>query len=150
MQGAREKCLEAGCDEFATKPINRTELADLITAYWKGEKMHETAQLTSPALVSEMADDEDMIELIEMFVDELPDRISVIEDAVEQQDADLLKTVAHQLKGAAGGYGFPTITTFAASLEATIKSGEDFTSIERKASDLVDLCRRAAATASAV
>jgi CheY-like chemotaxis protein len=30
MEGNRDRCLEAGCDDFATKPINRTELLEKI------------------------------------------------------------------------------------------------------------------------
>ena len=34
MQGDREICLEAGMDEYLSKPIRKAELLDMIRAYW--------------------------------------------------------------------------------------------------------------------
>ena len=37
MSGSRDLCLRAGCDAFATKPINRVELIDTIRRFLKNE-----------------------------------------------------------------------------------------------------------------
>lgn len=37
MTGDRERCVTAGCDDYTTKPINRTELLDLIET-WSGKR----------------------------------------------------------------------------------------------------------------
>jgi CheY-like chemotaxis protein len=36
MQGERERCLAAGCDDFVCKPITRAALVDTVRRYAKG------------------------------------------------------------------------------------------------------------------
>lgn len=65
-----------------------------------------------------------MRELVQMFVDELPERMAAIQTAVQAGQFETAATLCHQLKGAAGGYGFPTITDAAAEVEAASITGE--------------------------
>jgi CheY-like chemotaxis protein len=37
MEGDRDKCIAAGCDDFASKPVNRAELIELIARYARGK-----------------------------------------------------------------------------------------------------------------
>ena len=95
-------------------------------------------------IFSHMANDADMLELIEYFVTELENRCHALEAAFRGGDVTGIRTLAHQLKGAAGGYGFPGITDVAGELEATILAGEcEVSQLANKVEALVDLCRRA-------
>ena len=51
------------------------------------------------------------------FVAALPDRINRLRECIEGGDRATARTLAHQLKGAGGGYGFDSITRSAAVLE---------------------------------
>lgn len=77
--------------------------------------MNET---TADRLVSQLiAGEPDMIELVAEFVHGLPTRIRELREAHAKSDFELLRTLAHRLKGAGGSYGFPPISQLAASLE---------------------------------
>ena len=69
-------------------------------------------------------DDPDMLDIVREFAHELPDRIERIESLLAARSFAELQTLAHQLKGAGGGYGFPIITENAAALERALKAGE--------------------------
>lgn len=87
-----------------------------------------------------------MMELVDFFVTELHERVNKITDAWSSGETESLRSLAHQLKGAGGGYGFPTITESAATLEAAILSGdEEHTGLEAKVNGLLLLCKRAIA-----
>lgn len=102
------------------------------------------ASSTEP-LLSEFASDPDMQELVAMFVDDLPERVSALERAIEQEEAGLedLIRLAHQLKGAAGGYGFMPITDAAREVESLARAGGEVDALRVEVDQLVDLCRRA-------
>ena len=69
---------------------------------------------------SELADDEDMRELILEYVSELPVRTATMRGLAAANQLEALRAIAHQLKGTGGGYGYPSITRAAASLEGAI------------------------------
>jgi len=94
---------------------------------------------------SEFADDPDMCELTEAFLEEMEGRIDTMERAWKDGETASLGRLAHQLKGAGGGYGFPTISEAAGRLEAAIDGCKQIESIEYELMALLDICRRASA-----
>ena len=96
-------------------------------------------------LYSTLDGDPDLREIVEMFVEEMPDRMASLLDRVHAADWEGLRRVAHQLKGAAGSYGFEPITCSAAGLEEAIRESRPEEEICRMVTDLVHLCDRAQA-----
>jgi HPt (histidine-containing phosphotransfer) domain-containing protein len=121
------------------------------SALWRadesGMSTNHTTTTSNQALtplVSEFASDPDMKELVDFFITELTDRIDAMHEALEADDRDRLKTLAHQLKGAAGGYGFSSITTEAAEVErAVLTQQAELSTIAEKVESLIALCKRA-------
>jgi HPt (histidine-containing phosphotransfer) domain-containing protein len=99
-------------------------------------------------LVSTLANDPDMAELVQFFLEEIDDRIDTILSATHANDIAGLRTVAHQLKGAAAGYGFAPISDIAGELERLIDVTETLQvsdAIHKQVDELIALCQRAAA-----
>lgn len=102
-------------------------------------------QPTGP-LVSTLTNDPDMAELVQFFVDEIDDRIGTIQASAEGNDIIGLRTIAHQLKGAATGYGFEPISNTAGELERLIdvtEPPEVTEAIQGQVDELIELCKRA-------
>jgi HPt (histidine-containing phosphotransfer) domain-containing protein len=87
------------------------------------------------------ADDPDMRDLVMEFVSEVPGRVRCLEEMLESADLTALQRLAHQLKGAGGGYGFPQITEAAAALELGLREGCDATIVKDRTRALCDVLR---------
>lgn len=96
-------------------------------------------------IYSTLATDPDLHELVELFVDEMPERIANLTRSSANRQWNELQRLAHQLKGAAGGYGFTSISPAAAVVEDAIRKGDPETRILEALEGLLDLCRRATA-----
>ena len=99
-------------------------------------------------LISTLADDPDMVELVRFFVEEIDERVNTILTTSQANDIIGLRTIAHQLKGAGTGYGFEPISQMAGELERLIDETEALEvtdAIQQQVDDLIDLCRRASA-----
>jgi HPt (histidine-containing phosphotransfer) domain-containing protein len=101
--------------------------------------------LEESPLFSTFTTDPDMAELVEEFIGALPERVRSIEEAVQAQDLEGLRRLAHQLRGAGGGYGFDVIGQAAASLEASAQVAGSISELNSKVQELIALCQRAKA-----
>lgn len=71
-------------------------------------------------LLSVFEHDPEMADLVVAFVAEIPSRRADLEAAVDAGDLEAAIVLAHQLKGAAGGYGFEELGLFAAESERAL------------------------------
>ena len=97
-----------------------------------------------PPLRSLFEDDPDLRDLVVLFVDELGGRVDSIRAAFDARDLAGLQNISHQLKGAAGGYGFDPIGDAAGRLEYELLGDEaDLSCLSERVEDLITLCRAA-------
>jgi len=96
-------------------------------------------------LFSEFAGDVDMADIIDRFVEGLPGRMGELRTAIAVGATADVKRMAHQLKGAAGGYGFGPITTVAGELELAIGRCEGAAETQEIVGRLLAMCARARA-----
>jgi PAS domain S-box-containing protein len=148
MSGDREKCIAAGCDDFAVKPIEWEKLQAILQRFLKeaaatspASTKVRNAPMPRSAQLDALLSRPGTAKLVENFLSKLDDRVSAIRNVVETHDAQQLRTLAHQLKGAAGGYGFPAISDAAKNIEQT--TIEDAEALKDAIEHLTALCQQA-------
>lgn len=98
-------------------------------------------------LFSVYENDPDVGEIVAVFVAEMPRRRDELVRAAQAGDASEAARIAHQLKGAAGGYGFESLGQIASVAEhalGDLPSGlsDDESAIYAAVEPLIDACDR--------
>lgn len=93
-------------------------------------------------LISSFADDPDLGEIVGMFVEEMPARVDNLLTRLQARDWEGLERATHQIKGAAGSYGFDQITPCASRAERAVKQRQPEAEIIAAVTELVELCKR--------
>jgi histidine phosphotransfer protein HptB len=99
-------------------------------------------------LYSSLDADPDLGELVRLFVAEMPERVAMLLARSDAAEWEELRRTAHQLRGAAGSYGFDPITPAAGRVEDSIRCNATEQEIREAVDALVDLCSRASAGAA--
>lgn len=92
--------------------------------------------------LAEETEDPEFAELLILFVQDLRARNELLEQAVRAADHEAIRRLAHAIKGAAGGYGFDTISIAATELDELAKSEAQVDQLAESFSALSSLCTR--------
>lgn len=93
-------------------------------------------------IYSELCADPELQEIVAEFVGELPHRVEAMRESLEAGSWDVLQRLAHQVKGAAGSYGFQPVTPLAGEIERGARDRAPELEIEQGIIELQNLIER--------
>jgi CheY-like chemotaxis protein len=111
LKGDRERCLEAGMDDYIAKPIHAKELFAALANVVPGSALPPAAAL--PDEVVDWGNAMQAVEnnsqvlgaIVDAALEEIPRLMGAIRDAVAAHNADALRLAAHTLKGSLRYFG---------------------------------------------
>jgi CheY-like chemotaxis protein len=134
MMGQLERCLEAGMDDYLTKPLDISRLQDVLDRFIGGTavaaqfvKSSDTRDDSVRARLAEIAGDdhEFAAELVETFVVGGEANLLEIHAAAIAKDCSALARAAHKLKGACANLHIDSLAMLTLDVETRAKAGQD-------------------------
>src|SRR5207302_10285859 len=101
MPGDRERCLQAGMDDYLSKPVEAPGMAQVI-AKWLGRRDGVEEAFDRAAFLKRLSGDQALAETIaKRFLEDIPRQLCNLRKHIEEGDATKAGREAHTLKGAA-------------------------------------------------
>jgi signal transduction histidine kinase/DNA-binding response OmpR family regulator/HPt (histidine-containing phosphotransfer) domain-containing protein len=145
MQRDRERCLEAGMNDFVPKPISPEAILTVL-AKWLPAKSSDPSPVARPfvpdraapvdsipeaplydragVLKRMMGDQELVAKVTDVFLFDIPHQIQTLKSFIEQGDTSGSGLQAHTIKGAAAVVGGERLRGVAAEMEKAAKAGD--------------------------
>jgi signal transduction histidine kinase/ligand-binding sensor domain-containing protein/CheY-like chemotaxis protein/HPt (histidine-containing phosphotransfer) domain-containing protein len=161
LQQYREACLEAGMDDFLGKPVLFPDLRAALercagavpstapdAAASPSPDLLDPEQLDSLRRLGEVTGKPIVRDVVESFLEETPNRLQKMREALDRGDAEGLTFLAHSLKGSSAQLGALRVAAASAALEQQGKSaalegaGGLLGDLEREVARVVPLLER--------
>jgi CheY-like chemotaxis protein len=128
MASDKQLCLEAGCSDYLSKPINTDELLIRLRRIYEDTRptSRENRRVESLAPINSKlpTDDPEFAEIVVDFVAALERETVKLRDAVDSRDPRQTQSIAHWVKGSGGTAGFPCLTAPAMQLHDSVQAND--------------------------
>ena len=134
-----EQSLRAGLDEYLTKPVDLNRFNSVLKRFLKSKTVNPTYSAESSVsndALNDFENDPEFLALVRQFKEELPDRISSIQEALSAEDWPELKSLVHKLKGLGSSFGYPDLSDISAKIQTEL-SRESYEPIPELVKQLV-------------
>jgi PAS domain S-box-containing protein len=143
MQGDREKCLEAGMDDYVSKPVAPHTLIERLKKWLpknldksdhikqkQGPEKTKESQIAEPliwdkaGMLERLMDDEELArKIMDGFLADIPQQIQTLKAFLKAGDISGAERQAHTIKGASANIGGEKLRAVAFEIEKTARQG---------------------------
>jgi CheY-like chemotaxis protein len=127
MSGEKERCLEAGMDDFMSKPIVKKDLANLLKKWLNPEENEEREEAYKVEKIEHLnkawfhqyasGDIEFKRSFIELAKTGLEESAKALQKGILEKDLAALNATGHKLKGTSLAVGLPQLSKLAIAFE---------------------------------
>ncbi len=138
MEGDKERCLEAGMDDFLSKPIKLDQVERVLSRFCPMDhaalqnnetpdpNTEDTEPLLDAAIPRELVGDNpaDLADFSALFLDDARTQMELLLQSVAKEDIAAAERIAHRIKGSAGDVGGKQLRRAAAHAESVAKNSD--------------------------
>jgi PAS domain S-box-containing protein len=130
LHGERERCLQAGMDDYITKPLHLDELVAALrgasppTIGRRSDEAVDREVLRGLSSSLGVGRDASVRELIDTFRSQATEMPSTLRIAVDRRDSEEVRRAAHTLKSNASTFGASTLAELSRELERAARADE--------------------------
>jgi len=141
MPGEREKCLEAGMDDYVVKPISPGILAEVLNRWLpvcerlKNAAPEDDLPAKGPSpepsvwdrdtFLQRLLNDESLAtEVLSAFLSDIPKKTELLESAFATDDRAAASDLSHAIKGAASAVGADALRNVALAMEHALEEND--------------------------
>ena len=137
MAGDRKKCLDAGMDDYLSKPIDSDKVIQMLVKWLPDEDANTDVNAANKCLdsselvtfdyddmASRLMNDSALMESVaESFFQDLDARIIELKVSIQDNNFAQVTSIMHQIKGASANVGGKALSALALEMETDSKSG---------------------------